>query len=181
MISINVRLDTDDLPARINQSIRRFGNAQFLRVLEQWAIEANRHDALRSLDRHGRALIPWRSRKGRSDYHGRQYGNYTDSTTLIPFSRQSRRIDAFEVSISRRGFAGVGFGGVTLDTGFSARAGLVPVYWRRQGRDVLGLSPRTRKGFERLCTRHATATHRTLKRAGAAGRGVSRAAAAIGL
>ena len=182
MIAMGVRVDTDDLPARVNASRRVFGNAAFARSLEQWGIEANRHDALRGLDRHGKALVPWRVRGGRrSDYHGRPYSSYTDPTTLVPFGRQSRRVDAFEVSVRRRSVAGVGFGSIAVDAGFSRRAGLIPARWRQQGRDVLGLSPRTREGYRRLCTMNATAAHRTLRRAGSVGRGAARAAAAIGL
>lgn len=177
MITLGVRVDTDDLPARIQQSIRRFGGGELTRTLEQLAIESNRRDALAGVDRFGRPLRPWRVRRGRSDYHGRRYEGYSDNTVLVPFGRASRRIDAFAVSIRRRSVAGFGFGAITMDAGFTARAGRIPTYWRAKGRDVLGMSPRTREGFQRLLTRHATYNHSLLKRAGAVGR----VAAAIGL
>lgn len=173
MLSIAVQFDPkelDALAARTRASIRRFGGTELVRTLEQWALEANRKDSLAGVDRYGRALIPWRVRRGRSDYHGRNYSAFSDSTTLIPFGRASRRIDAFQVEIRRRSVAGFGFGAVTVNAGYSPRAGLIPQYWRRQGRDVLGMSPRTRAGYQRLLNRHASAAHRVLKKGGAVGR-----------
>jgi hypothetical protein len=175
MIAISTRIDTDDLPARVNASVRRLGGAELARTLEQWGIEANRHDALAGVDRYGRGLIPWRVRRGRSDYHGRNYAAFNTTTTLIPFGRSSRRVDAFQISVTRRSVAGIGFGAVTVSAGFSPRAGLIPSYWKRSGRDVLGLSPRTQAGYRRLLNRHATASHRLLKRGGAVGRAAAAA------
>ena len=173
MISIGVRFDPDELDAlrrRVQGSIRRLGSTELARNLTEWGRESNRRDARAGLDRFGRPLIPWRVRKGRSDYHGRDYAAFSNHVTLIPFGPASRREDAFVVEIRRRSVAGIGFGAVTVNAGFSARAGLIPQYWRRSGRDVLGMSPRARQGYQRLLTRHASATHRTLKKGGAIGR-----------
>jgi hypothetical protein len=175
MIAISTRIDTDDLVGRVNASIRRLGSAELVRTLREWGLESNRRDALAGLDRHGRSLIPWRVRRGRSDYHGRDYAAFNTTTTLIPFGRSSRRIDAFAIDVARRSVAGVGFGAVTVNAGFTPRAGLIPTYWRRQGRDVLGMSPRTQDGYRRLLNRHATASHRLLKKGGAVGRAAAAA------
>jgi hypothetical protein len=177
MIAFGVRVDTDDLPARINASRRAFGSAAFARSLEQWGIEANRHDALAGVDRYGKGLVPtWKVRRGRSDYHGRDYASYSNATTLIPHGRASRRIDAFAANVRRRSVAGIGVGAITVEFGFTSRAGLIPSYWRRRGWDVLGMSPRAHEGFRRLCNQNATAAHRLLKRSGGQ---VGRAAAAF--
>jgi hypothetical protein len=173
MLAIGVRFDPkelDDLRGRVQGSIRRLGSAELTRTLQEWGLEANRHDARAGLDRHGRSLVPWRVRRGRSDYHGRDYAVFSNRTTLIPFGPASRREDAFQVEIRRRSVGGVGFGAVTVNAGFSPRAGLIPQHWKRRGRDVLGMSPRARNGYQRLLTRHASAAHRTLKKGGAIGR-----------
>lgn len=171
MISFLVQADADDLAGRLNASMRRLGGNELARTLQQWAIESNRRDALAGIDRHGKGLTPtWKSRRGRSDYHGRDYAAFNNATTLIPFGRASRRIDAFAVEIRRRSLAGIGFGAVTVNAGFTPRAGLIPSYWRRRGWDVLGMSPRTREGYTRLIGRHARHAHSTLKRSGAVGR-----------
>lgn len=180
MLTILVQSDTDDLAARLNASIRFYGNPQLLKTLNQWGEEANRHDALAGVDRHGKGLVPtWEARRGRSDYHGRDYAAYTNATTLIPFGRQSRRIDAHVVEVRRRTIGGIGFGAATVRAGFSPRAGLIPSHWKARGWDVLGMSPRTMEGYRRLLHSHSTAGHRLLKKGGAAGRAASRAAAAL--
>jgi hypothetical protein len=180
MIAFGVQFDRGELDAfagRVRASIRHFGSAELARTLQEWGVESNRRDALAGLDRHGKGLVPtWKTRKGRSDYHGRNYAAFNNATTLIPFGRASRRIDAFDISIRRRSVAGIVFGGVAVSAGFSPRAGLIPSYWRRRGWDVLGMSPRTQEGYRRLLNRHATASHRLLKRSGGQ---VGRAAAAF--
>jgi hypothetical protein len=184
VITIGVRIDTDDLAARLRESIRTFGNRQFLDDLRELMERENEHHALRGLNRHGRSMSRWRTRRGTSDYHGRRYAAFTDSTTLVPYGRQSRRIAAFVADVKRKSFAGVGFGAVTATAGFTPAAGQVPSYWGRQDstRDVLGLPPRTRRAIQQLSTRHASFAHRKLKRAGAAaGRAASRAASFVGL
>lgn len=181
VIQIGVQHDPGelrDLQSRVQESIRFLGNTAYLRDLEDLLIRENEYHALRGLNRYGRAMNPWRVRKGRSDYHGRNYRDYRNSTVLVPFGAQSRRINAFVVEIQRRSALGVGFGKVTVNAGFSPRAGLVPSYWRRRDatRDVLGMPPRTRRAVQLLSSRHASFAHQKLKRGGAA---VRRAAASL--
>lgn len=181
MIAIQVRVEQgelDALAARVRASIRHLGNRRFLADLEELLIRENEYHALRGLNRYGRPATPWRVRRGRSDYSGRDYRTWSDRAVLVPFGRSSRRIDAYRVEVRRRSIAGVGFGGVTVAAGFDGRAGLVPAFWGRRdpSRDVLGLPPRTQRAVSLLCTRHATAAHRLLRRGAA---GVARSAASF--
>lgn len=179
MIQIGVKFDPQNLAefqSRIQDSVRRLGNRQFIADLEQLLIEENARNALAGRDKNGWPLNPWQVRKGRSDFHGRDYASYTNATVLVPFGRSSRRIKDFQVEISRRSVLGVGVGKVELRAGFGPRSRLVPLYWRMRGRDVLGMPPRTRRAVEKLCTRHASFVHRGLKRGAAT---VRRSAAAL--
>lgn len=172
MIAIGVRYDPgelDAMAARLQSSIRRLGGGTFARDVEALLVEENARHALAGLNRHGRSMNPWRVRRGRSDYHDWDYRAYSHGATLVPFGPQSRRIDAFRVSVSRRSALGVGFGAVTFDAGFDALAGRLPDFWRRRDatRDVLGMPPRTRRAVGLLCTRHASYAHSLLKRGAA--------------
>ncbi len=51
------------------------------------------------------------------------------------------------------------------------------MYWQRQGRDVLGMSPRQRRGTELILHQHASNAHGLLRRGG---RAVARATNFLG-
>lgn len=154
-----------DLERRISGSLQVLGDRKLLDKVAVFAEQENRRAALAGEDRFGRVMKTWRVRRGDSDYHGEDYRSWTNRTVLIPFGSRSRRIDAFVVRGNRSGqFLGVGYGKAELFVGFTSRAGLVPVWWRKHGRDVLGLNPRTQRGLSLLLRTHSSNAHSLLRR-----------------
>lgn len=171
ILQLGVSYDPGELKAfedRINASLRALGDRKLFDQIAVFAERENRKVAFSGLDRYGRALRPWRVRKGDSDYHGEDYRNWTNGTVLIPFGTRSRRIDAFVVRYDRNRFLGFGTGKASLFVGFSLRAGAVPQWWKYQGRDVLGMPPRTQRGVSLLLKQHSSKAHGLLRRGGRA-------------
>jgi hypothetical protein len=152
------------LEGRINGSIRALGDRKLFDKIAVLADKENRRSALSGLDRNDAPLRRWKTRRGDSDYHGEDYASWTNSTVLVPFGTRSRRIDAFLVRADRERLLGFGVGNATIFVGFSARAGRIPAYWRAQGRDVLGLSPRTQRALSLLLRVHSSDAHGLLRR-----------------
>lgn len=166
-----------DLERRVDASLRALGDTRLLDEVAVFLEAQNRKEALAGLDRYGQQMRPWRVRRGDSDYHGEDYRSWTNRTVLVPFGARSRRADAFLVTAERSKFLGIGYGRSKIFAGFTARAGRIPAYWRARGRDVLGMSPKTRRGLGLLLRIHSSDAHSLLRRGASL---VGRAAKSIG-
>lgn len=124
------------------------------RELVAFAGKHNREMALRGLDKRGYPLRPWHRRFGVSDYHGREYRRWSNRTVLVPFGEGSRRVDDNTTWLDRTGVKSDGSGVLTLTNGFTGNSRGLPLGWKRDGRDVLGLDPEGLRGFRAILLRH---------------------------